>query len=117
MDRWRLLEEVFNARGLLLAFFGALGGAVRWALDRNGLKAGLRRVFIGTATAFGLGSMAPSQLQPWIGDIPPDAAASIGTLCATAFIVGFLAVSMLERLMIGPASRKPPPDEDEPPPG
>lgn len=98
-ERWSLLSEVFNARGLLLAFFGALGGGVRWAIDRSGWKAGLRKVFIGTATAFGVGLMAPTQLEPWVGAIPEDAAASIGTLCGTAFLVGFVAQMVLERIM------------------
>ena len=98
-DRWALLKEVFNARGLLLAFFGALGGGVRWAVDRVGWKTGLRKVFIGSSTAFGVGLMAPLQLEHWIGEIPAESRAAIVTLCATAFLVGFLALSVLERIM------------------
>lgn len=112
-DQWALLAEVFNARGALLAFFGALGGGVRWAVDGGKWRSGLRRVFIGASTAFGVGLMAPFQFQPWIGDVPADARASIGTLCATAFIVGFLALAVLERIMnsagMVPDPKKPPP--------
>ena len=111
-DQWALLAEVFNARGALLAFFGGLGGGVRWAVDGGRWRVGARRVFIGAATAFGVGLMAPVQLEPWIGSVQPEARASIGTLCGTAFLVGFLALSVLERIMnsagMVPDPKKPP---------
>ena len=112
-DQWALLAEVFNARGALLALFGGLGGAVRWAVDGGRWRVGARRVFIGSATAFGVGLMAPFQFEPWIGAIPADARASIGTLCATAFLVGFVALSVLERIMNSAAMGS---DQNRPPP-
>ncbi len=93
--------SVFNDRGALLAFFGALGGAVRSATLKTTWREGLRVIFIGAATAFGFGVLAPFILKPWIGDIPSDMAGAIGTLCASAFMIGLVAVTMIERFIAG----------------
>lgn len=93
--------SVFNERGALLAFFGALGGAVRSAALKTTWREGIRVVFIGAATAFGFGVLAPFILKPWIGEIPSDMAGAIGTLCASAFMIGLAAVTMIERFIAG----------------
>lgn len=93
--------NIFNDRGALLAFFGALGGAVRSAALKTSWREGLRVVFIGAATAFGVGVLAPFLLKPWIGDLPEGVAGALGTLCAAAFMVGLVAVTMIERFIAG----------------
>lgn len=93
--------SIFDARGALLAFFGALGGAVRSAALKTTWREGLRVVFIGSGTSFGVGVLAPFLLRPWIGDLPDDMAGALGTLCAAAFMVGLLAVTIIERLLAG----------------
>lgn len=98
MSEW---QSIFNERGALLAVFGALGGAVRSAVLKTTWREGLRVVFIGSATAFGVGALGPYVLQPWLGDISAQMAAAIGTLCAAAFIIGLSCVTMVERLIAG----------------
>ncbi len=98
MSDW---HTIFNERGALLAFFGALGGAVRSAALRTTWREGLRVVFIGAATAFGVGVLAPHILSPWIGDLPDDIAGALGTLCAAAFLIGLMAVTIIERIAAG----------------
>ena len=93
--------SVFNERGALLAIFGAMGGAVRSATLKTTWREGLRVVFIGAATAFGVGVLAPIMLKPWIGDLPEGMAGALGTLCAAAFMVGLVAVTMIERFLAG----------------
>ena len=93
-----LLTEIFNERGMLMAIFGALGGMVRSAALKTTWREGLRVVFIGSTTAFGLGVLAPYVLRPWIGDIiTEEMAGTLGTLCAAAFVVGLIAVTLIER--------------------
>lgn len=93
--------SVFNERGALLAIFGAMGGAVRSATLKTTWREGVRVVFIGAATAFGVGVLAPIMLKPWIGDLPEGMAGALGTLCAAAFMVGLVAVTMIERFLAG----------------
>jgi len=98
-DGPRLFWEIFNERGALLAFFGALGGAVRSATLKTGWKEGLRVVFIGSGTSFGVGVLAPLLLRPWIGDLPEEMSGALGTLCAASFLVGLIAVTLIERFI------------------
>jgi len=94
-----LFTEIFNERGALLTFFGALGGSVRAVTLKTTWKEGLRVTFIGAAFAFGVGVLAPFLARPWIGDLPEGMAGAIGTLCAAAFIVGLVAVTIIERML------------------
>jgi hypothetical protein len=96
-----LLQEVFNQRGLLLAFFGALGGSVRAAVLKTTWKESLRVIFVGGAVAFGIGVLSPFILRPWIGDLPEGMAGALGTLTAAAFLIGLMAVTIIERIIAG----------------
>lgn len=96
-----VFSQIFNERGALLTFFGALGGAVRSAAVKTTWREGLRVVFIGGATSFGVGVLAPTLLRPWIGDLPEGTEAALGTLCSAAFILGLIAVTVLERIIEG----------------
>tara|TARA_R110002126_G_scaffold252616_2_gene395727 strand:- start:1864 stop:2196 length:333 start_codon:yes stop_codon:yes gene_type:complete len=90
-------SEIFNERGALLAFFGALGGAVRSAALKTTWREGLRVVFVGGATSFGVGTLAPYLMKPWIGELPEGVHGALGTLCAAAFLTGLIAVTMIEK--------------------
>ncbi len=94
-----LLREVFNDRGALLAFFGALGGLVRSAALQTTWREGLRVTFVGAACSFGVGALAPTVLRPWIGEMPDGIAGTIGGICAASFLVGLVAVTMIERFL------------------
>lgn len=94
-----LFTEIFNERGALLAFFGALGGAVRSAAIKTTWREGVRVIFIGSATSFGVGVLAPTLLKPWIGELPEEMAGALGTLCAAAFLVGLVSVTLIERMI------------------
>lgn len=96
-----IIDQIFNERGVTLAFFGALGGAVRSAALRTTWREGVRVIFIGSATAFGVGVLAPVVLKPWIGELPQDMQGALGTLCAAAFLTGLLAVTLIERWLDG----------------
>lgn len=100
-----LFWQIFNERGALLTFFGALGGAVRSAALKTTWREGLRVVFIGGATSFGVGVLAPHVLRPWIGDLPPELEGALGTLCALAFLIGLMAITIIERLLSGPEAK------------
>mgnify|MGYP001061128228 CR=1 FL=1 len=96
-----LLFEVFNQRAALLTFFGALGGSVRAAVLKTTWKEGLRVIFVGGAVAFGVGIIGPIIMQPWIGDLPDEMVGALGTLTAASFLIGLVAVTLVERFVSG----------------
>lgn len=96
-----LFFEVFNQRAAILTFFGALGGSVRAAVLKTGWKEGLRVVFVGGAVSFGVGVLGPVLMKPWIGDLPDEMAGAMGTLTAASFLIGLVAVTLVERFISG----------------
>lgn len=99
-----LFFEVFNQRAAILTFFGALGGSVRAAVLKTSWKEGLRVVFVGGAVAFGVGVLGPVLMKPWIGDLPDEMAGAMGTLTAASFLIGLVAVTLVERFISGEAN-------------
>ena len=96
-----LIQQVFDDRGALLVFFGALGGLVRSAALKTTWKEGLRVTFIGGACSFGVGVLAPTILKPWIGALPEGIEGTLGGICAAAFLIGLVAVTMIEMFIAG----------------
>jgi asparagine N-glycosylation enzyme membrane subunit Stt3 len=95
------LSQVFNQQGAILVIFGALGGLVRSLSLKTTYRETLRVVIIGSATAFGFGSLTPVALKRWIGEIPAELIGTIGLIASGAFLVGLLAVVIIERLIAG----------------
>ncbi len=100
-----LIIEVFNQRAGILTFFGMLGGSVRAAVLKTGWKEGLRVVFVGGAVAFGVGVLGPVLMKPWIGDLPDEMAGALGTLTAASFLIGLVAVTLVERFISGETNK------------
>lgn len=92
-------RELFTPLGAALAFFGGLGGLVRALVIRAPWRETLRVIIIGSATAFGLGALSPQLISTLVGDLPDNVGGALGTLCASAFIVGLLAVALVERFI------------------
>jgi hypothetical protein len=99
-----LISDVFNQRAAILTFFGALGGSVRATVLKTSWREGLRVIFVGGAVAFGVGILAPVLMQPWIGDIPEGMTGAMGTITAASFLIGLVAVTIVERFVQGPTS-------------
>ena len=100
-----LLGQVFDQRALILTFFGALGGSVRAAVLKTTWKEGVRVIFVGGAVSFGVGVLAPVIMQPWIGEIPKGMTGALGTLTAASFLIGLVAVTIVERFVAGESSK------------
>ena len=107
-----LIFEVFNQRAGILTFFGMLGGSVRAAVLKTGWREGIRVVFVGGAVAFGVGVIGPVLMKPWIGDLPDEMVGALGTLTAASFLIGLVAVTLVERVISGQQIDKENPNED-----
>ena len=92
-DDPNLWSRIFSDQNLILGFFGAL----RAFTLRTTWREGLRVVFIGGATAFGTGILAPSLLKPYFGEVVTDG--QIGTISAASFLLGLIAVTLVERAL------------------
>jgi len=105
-----LFSEVFNQRAAILTFFGALGGSVRATVLKTTWREGLRVIFVGGAVAFGVGVVGPVIMQPWIGDLPDEMIGAMGTLTAASFLIGLVAVTLVERFVSGQSAKPTDPD-------
>ena len=99
MQGFDIAGEVFNEQGVLLTFFGALGGAVRSAVLKTSWLESLRVIFVGSSTSFSFGVLSPLFLTSWIGELPQEMNRSLGTMCAAAFLTGLVAVTYVERFV------------------
>lgn len=93
---WR---EVFGPLGQVIAFFGGLGGLVNALVTRKPLRETFRVVIVGVAVAFGLGTISPHILAKVVPELSEVSGAALGILTASAFVVGLVAVALVERLM------------------
>lgn len=97
-----LFVEVFNQRAGILTIFGMLGGSVRAAVLKTTWREGVRVIFVGGAVSFGVGVIGPVLMRPWIGELPDEMAGALGTLTAASFLIGLVAVTLVERFISGP---------------
>lgn len=91
-----VFTEVFNQRALVLTVFGSLGGSVRAAVLKTSWRESLRVIFVGGAVSFGVGVLGPTMMSPIFGDM--GTAGSMGALTASAFLLGLISVTVVERI-------------------
>lgn len=91
-----MFSEVFNQRALVLTVFGALGGSVRAAVLKTTWRETLRVIFVGGAVSFGVGVVGPNLMTPLFGELGTPG--SMGALTASAFLLGLISVTIVERI-------------------
>jgi hypothetical protein len=89
-------KEIFTPLGAALAIFGGLGGLVRALVVKSNWRDTARVTTIGAATAFGIGTMTPAMLKIVNIPLPENPALATGFISSTAFIVGVVAVAVVE---------------------
>lgn len=91
-----VFAEVFSQRAQVLTLFGALGGSVRAAVLKTTWRETLRVIFVGGAVSFGVGVLGPNIMFPIFGDL--TSIGSMGALTASAFLLGLISVTIVERI-------------------
>lgn len=93
---WR---EVFSPLGQVIAFFGGLGGLVNALVTKKPWRETLRITLVGVAVAFALGTISPHILRRIIPELSEVGGVTLGVLTGCAFIVGLIAVALVERII------------------
>ncbi len=93
-----ILAEVFSQQALVLTIFGSLGGSVRAAVLKTGWRESLRVIFVGGAVSFGVGVVGPGLVASLFGDLDLGTTGSMGALTASAFLLGLISVTIVERI-------------------
>lgn len=90
MSFWEQLSQTVK---LEVAIAGTIGSAVHVAMEWNGFGSGLRRLFVGAATAFFMSPVGVPLFQMAFSaiDIPTDKAAGFG-----GFVTGVAGVIIIE---------------------
>ena len=91
-----IFAHVFNQKALVLMLFGSLGGSVRAAVLKTSWRESLRVIFVGGAVSFGVGVAGPSLLPRIFSDL--GTSGSMGALTASAFLLGLISVTIMERI-------------------
>lgn len=91
-----LFAEVFNQRAAITTIMGSLGGTTRALFLKTDWRETIRVVVIGGLVAFGVGVLAPTLLPEWI-KVPEESSLSIGILASSSYMVGILAITIMEK--------------------
>lgn len=92
-----LYAEVFNQRAAITTIMGTLGGATRALFLKTKWQETIRVVVLGGLVAFGVGVLAPTLLPDWIKGVPEEASLSIGILASSSYLIGIIAITILEK--------------------
>lgn len=104
-DTWigSAVREVVASGVVILAVWGALGGATNALSTRMSLRDALRHVVLGALISAGTGSLSMTMLAAWLG-LPMDqlheAAAAGGAVGSAAYVVGVFGPAVIE-VMLG----------------
>lgn len=89
-------KEIFTPLAASMAVFGGLGGLVRGLVVRATWRETLRVIVVGAGTSFGLGSMTPGFIELFNIPMPQNAPLATGLMSSTHFVIGVIAVAVVE---------------------
>jgi hypothetical protein len=92
-------KEIFTPLAASMAFFGGLGGLVRALVVKATWRETLRVIAVGAGTSFGLGAMTPGIVGMFNIPLPEDPALALGFTTSFHFIIGLIAVAVVEWLI------------------
>ena len=90
-----VLNDLATSTAVILATWGALGGATNALTTRMRLREALRHIVLGGMIAAGMGSLAMALIALWLG-LPPDAIPAGGAAGSAAYLVGVFGPAFIE---------------------
>ena len=93
-----VLKELATSTAVILATWGALGGATNALTTRMRLRDALRHILLGGLIAAGMGSLSMALVTRWLG-LPPEAIPAGGAAGSAAYLVGVFGPAFIELVL------------------
>lgn len=95
-DAWtHVVTRIATSTAVILAAWGALGGATNALSTKMRLRDALRHILLGGLIAAGMGSLSMALVTRWL-DLPPEAIPAGGAAGSAAYIVGVFGPAIIE---------------------
>jgi hypothetical protein len=89
------LRDLATSTAVILAAWGALGGATNALNTKMRLRDALRHILLGGLIAAGMGSLSMALVARWLG-LPPEAIPAGGAAGSAAYLVGVFGPAFIE---------------------
>ena len=90
-----VLRELAASTAIILAAWGALGGATNALTTKMRMRDALRHILLGGLIAAGMGSISMAVITAWLG-LPPEAIPAGGAAGSSAYLVGVFGPAFIE---------------------
>ena len=90
-----VLRELAASTAVILAAWGALGGATNALTTKMRLRDAIRHILLGGLIAAGMGSVSMALVTSWLG-LPPEAVPAGGAAGSAAYLVGIFGPAFIE---------------------
>ena len=90
-----VLRDLAASTAVILAAWGALGGATNALTTKMRLRDALRHILLGGLIAAGMGSLSMAVITAWLG-LPPEAIPAGGAAGSAAYLVGVFGPAFIE---------------------
>jgi len=90
-----VLRDLAASTAVILAAWGALGGATNALTTRMRLRDALRHILLGGIIAAGMGSFSMALVTKWLG-LPAEAIPAGGAAGSAAYLVGVFGPAFIE---------------------
>jgi hypothetical protein len=92
------VRALAESTAVILALWGALGGATNALTTRMRLRDALRHVLLGGLIAAGMGSLSMALVTAWLS-LPPQAIPAGGAAGSAAYLVGVFGPAFIELVL------------------
>lgn len=99
------LHDLLTSTAVILAAWGALGGATNALTTKMRLRDALRHVLLGGLIAAGMGSLSMALITAWLA-LPPEAIPAGGAAGSAAYLVGVFGPAFIEVALARLRARK-----------
>jgi len=93
-----VLKELTTSTAIILAAWGALGGATNALTTKMRLRDALRHILLGGLIAAGMGSLSMAVIASWLS-LPPEAIPAGGAAGSAAYLVGVFGPAFIEVIL------------------
>ena len=93
-----VLRDLAASTAVILAAWGALGGATNALTTKMRLRDALRHILLGGLIAAGMGSLSMAVITSWLG-LPPQAIPTGGAAGSAAYLVGVFGPAVIELVL------------------